>query len=371
MEKLINEVMVEMGKQKLTNAVENILVGKLSSKPGINEETANLLSSKALQDQEQDQEEHNEQEHDNNAAGSEEVVSSSSIPSNVLICKPANEWLAEGNTLPPIVPLFDPLWYEGETCFLFGLAGIGKTLLAIQIAIQIANEQPVLYCDFELSTRQFHKRYKGFKFPDNIHRLTLKPGAINDENKIIDAIEEFAVKKGIKVIIIDNLTWLLMDGQEAKKAAPFMKRIAKMKESLGLSLLIVAHTPKRDQELPIQLTDMAGSMVLQNFIDSSFAIGLSHRDNSIRYIKQTKNRSDEIIYHEGNVLLLRLGKLDDGRIGFTAIGNDRELNQLTRDKTQERNQNIKKLHAENLSHRDIAAKVLTSHTTVGRVLRGE
>jgi len=292
---------------------------------------------------------------------------------NILICKSANDWLAEGKELSPIVPLYSPFWNEGETCFFFGMAGIGKTLFAVQMAIEISRSQPVLYCDFELSTRQFFKRYQQngepYVFPDNFFRLVLNPYEISEENKIMNEIEGIAVKNEIKVVVIDNLTWLLMDGQEAKKAAPFMKRITDLKRRLGLSLLIIGHTPKKYEPAPIELTDMAGSMVLQNFIDASFSIGKSTRDNDIRYLKQTKSRSAEIVYHEDNILLLKLQELDDGRIGLTPMENDREVYHINRDERAERNRNIISLHAEGLSQRQIAERLNISHTTVGRILR--
>ena len=37
--------------------------------------------------------------------------------------------------------------------------------------------------------------------------------------------------------------------------------------------------------------------MLINFCDSSFAIGESHHDPGVRYLKQIKARNTEIIYH--------------------------------------------------------------------------
>lgn len=293
----------------------------------------------------------------------------------ILIYKPANEWLDEAKNLEPIKPLFYPLWNEGEICFFFGMAGIGKTLFAAQIGIEIAKNQKILYCDFELSTRQFFKRSNvnetTYNYPENFYRLVIDSEQVANENEIINEIENISEQENIKVIIIDNITWLLMDGQEASKAAPFMKRIVELKNKLGLSILILAHVPKKNEPAPIQLTDMAGSMVLQNFIDASFAIGKSSKGEEYRYIKQTKNRSDEVIYHEDNVLILKLQKFKEGRVGFQLLGNDRELYHIVRNENELRDRDILKLHAEGLSHREIASRVGgISHTTVGRVIKG-
>ena len=56
-------------------------------------------------------------------------------------------------------PLFDPFWYEGEIGCLFADSNVGKSILAMQIAADIAKEQRVLYFDFELSEKQFQLRY--------------------------------------------------------------------------------------------------------------------------------------------------------------------------------------------------------------------
>ena len=64
--------------------------------------------------------------------------------------------------------------------------------------------------------------------------------------------------------------------------------LKKIKNKYGLSLLILAHTPKRDATKGITKNDLSGSKMLMNFCDSAFAIGESFQKNGLRYLKQIK-----------------------------------------------------------------------------------
>ena len=294
------------------------------------------------------------------------------VASSILICKTANEWLAEAKDLPPIAPLFAPLWYEGETCFFFGKTGIGKTAYAMQIGAEISKTQPVLYCDFELSERQLFKRYQNngepIKFSDMFYRIELKTDEIISEKKIFDEIKTQAIAIESKVLIIDNITWLLQEGQEAKNAIRFMRAVSLLKKKLSMSILIIAHTPKRDKQFPIEINDMAGSMALQNFIDSSFAIGESSIGNDLRYIKQTKCRSDEVKLHENNVKVVKLRKDDSGYLGYEFVCYDKESNHLKiQYELNTKEEEVGKLKEIDMSYREIGKKLGISHTQARRL----
>ena len=82
-----------------------------------------------------------------------------------------SECLHKAKALPPITPLFDVFWGKGELTFLFGSAGIGKSILAVQILDAISKgakvqrfdgpQEPmrVGLFDFELSALQHLRRY--------------------------------------------------------------------------------------------------------------------------------------------------------------------------------------------------------------------
>ena len=59
---------------------------------------------------------------------------------------------------------------------------------------------------------------------------------------------------------------------------------------------------------PITRNDLQGSKMLMNFCDSSFAIGESFSDKSLRYVKMIKVRSCEHIYDADNVIVCQINK---------------------------------------------------------------
>ena len=91
-----------------------------------------------------------------------------------------------------------------------------------------------------------------------------------------------------------------------------MIRLIQMTKRGCLSLLVLAHTPKRNTNAPLNQNSLAGSKRLANFMDSIFAIGVSKKDRpSSRYIKQIKVRSCELEFGEDNVIEAKLIKDDD------------------------------------------------------------
>ena len=252
-----------------------------------------------------------------------------SIPNAVgmLRIKSANDTLKEAQQRPDPKPLWLSLWYEGEVCCLFADSNLGKSIYAVQIGESIAHTQSVLYFDFELSDKQFQLRYTDeagnlYRFSDNFYRAEIDKDFLDTENfedAIISNIEDTALQFGAKVVIIDNLTWLCCNSEKGDDAGKFMKRLMALKKLHDLSMLIIAHTPKRNQSTPISTNDLAGSKKLYNFFDSCFAIGQSAKDIGLRYIKQMKARHGEFEYDGGNVIVCQIEKAD-AFLQFTTIG---------------------------------------------------
>lgn len=64
-----------------------------------------------------------------------------------------------------------------------------------------------------------------------------------------------------------------------------MMKVLDLKKRHNMSILIIAHTPKRNKANPITQNDLAVSKKLYNFFDSVIAIGQSDKDQSIKYVK--------------------------------------------------------------------------------------
>jgi hypothetical protein len=243
---------------------------------------------------------------------------------------PANTWIEQAKSRPIPKMLFSEFWYEREVCILFSDTNLGKSILAVQIANSIskgkpipgfkleAKKQPVLYFDFELTEKQFQNRYSenyenAYKFDDNLLRVEINPDSEiplgqTFEQYLYDSLETLIVERKIKILLIDNLTYLRTETEKAKDALPLMKELKSLKNKYHLSLLILAHTPKRDLSKPITRNDLQGSKMLINFCDSSFSIGESSTDKGVRYIKMIKARNTEIIYDSENVCVCNISK---------------------------------------------------------------
>lgn len=236
----------------------------------------------------------------------------------------ANEWIIQAEKRPIPKMLFSEFWYEGEVCILYADTNLGKSILAVNIADSIskgipikgfkleAENQKVLYFDFELTEKQFQNRYSenyknSYQFNDNLIRIEINPDSEMPENiefeKYLNiSMEKVVVETQAKIVIIDNITYLRSETEKANQALPLMKQLKALKNKHNLSLLILAHTPKRDLSKPISRNDLQGSKMLMNFCDSSFAIGESFSNNSVRYIKMIKARNTEILYDGDNII---------------------------------------------------------------------
>lgn len=312
----------------------------------------------------------------------------------LLKVKRANSWIDEAKNRPAPQMLFDCLWFDGELCILFADTNTGKSILAVQIADAIskgepmpnfrleASQQPVIYLDFELSDKQFEARYSEnftnhYRFSDNFWRVEINPdGDMTGDGSIEDAlfqsIEQTITDTGARVLIVDNLTYLRQGTEAAKDALPLMKELKALKSRHGLSILALAHTPKRNLSNPLTRNDLQGSKMLINFCDSAFAIGESFKDKRLRYIKQIKQRNCEAVFDAENIILCEITK-PYNFLQFRFVAYDSERNHLRsmEDEQRERNELIEKakeMNGQGMTQRAIADQLKISVSTVNSYL---
>jgi archaellum biogenesis ATPase FlaH len=307
--------------------------------------------------------------------------------------KTASRWIEQAKTRPIPQMLFGELWFEGELCILFADTNLGKSILAVQIGNSISKgeqvrgfkletpKQPILYFDFELSDKQFENRYsikfeQHYNFDNNFIRVEINPDATIPEDQTFEdylnhSLERSINETGAKVLIIDNLTYLKNETEKAKDALPLMKHLKALKNKYGLSILALAHTPKRDLSKPITRNDLQGSKMLINFCDSSFSIGESHSDKNLRYLKQIKQRNTEQIYDAENVCVCQIDKpLNFLLFEFVNFGKEWEhLKQHTEKDKEKLNEKVSELKQQGRSLREIGAELGISHMKVSRILK--
>lgn len=265
-------------------------------------------------------------------------------PAEVLIGRRASAWLKIGAEDGPPDLLFGPFWQSGELALMFGATGSGKSVLGVQIAETLARgermapfnrpglpplkPQRVLYIDFELSNRQFVMRYSAgdgsdldtapyYEFSRDLFR------AVNDWNgQILEGYDSFAEmfysnvsdfmwELETTVLVVDNITILDQSStSNASIALNIMRSLHSLKRQHHISILVLAHTTKRQTRMPITYEDLQGSVNLANFADSIFAVGRSRSTPEHRYLKQIKVRTGRPVYIEHHVPVFALEKYD-------------------------------------------------------------
>lgn len=309
---------------------------------------------------------------------------------NLLTLRTAPDWMRQEQYTRPALPLFGEFWYENELCILFADTNMGKSVLAVQIANSLTRKEPieplqlqggyriVLYLDFELTAKQFEQRYthagEPYPFSDSFHRAQLNqhealPEGINRTQVMLNAITQPVEKVRPTVLIIDNIT-CLSHTAHATGALTLMEHLKTLKARHQLSILALAHTPKRKTGMPITMNDLQGSKQLLNFCDSAFAIGDGQHGQ--RYLKQMKQRNTAGVYGADNVCLLQLYKTKDF-LQFRFTGNTTEQQLLNKPNNTVGNHRAgiaAYLSAQGLSQRKIAAELGVSVALVNKLLKG-
>ena len=266
--------------------------------------------------------------------------------SDIFSVTSANKTIIDSQNESEPRKLWNNFWIEHEVCCLFADAKVGKSILAVQIADKVARflnkDESVLYYDFELSKKQFGLRYSNqndvYQFPSNFYRIEMNVKSIDDacmnnkinfEDVIMHGIEANIKAYNGKAVIIDNISWLLNMKDSPTMAGKLMKNLCTLKQAYDISILVLAHTPKRNLGTPLTQNSLSGSKKFTNFFDSMFAIGASLASPSIRYVKQIKVRTGEFKHDENHVCLYQIEK-DGCFLKFKYKGMSSEHAQLTR-----------------------------------------
>jgi len=310
---------------------------------------------------------------------------------NFLIVRSMNDWINEAKNLKIPARLLGNFWFESEMVILFASGGVGKTLLAYQTAAGISEgknilifeaetpPQITLYLDLELSAKQIESRYSNhwqdhYIFNDNFFRAEINtdseiPDNVKFDEFIIHQVEVAVIQTGAKILIVDNITIFTDEQEKAKVALKLMKQLKRLKAKYQLSILVLAHTPKRDASRPITRNDISGSSMILNFTDSAFAIGESAKDPDVRYLKQVKpGRFSSTVYDANNILVCKIANtLNFTQYEFLRFGKeDEHLKQFNQ--KADRDSEILKLHQQGLSLRDIAQKIGLSAEAVRKII---
>ncbi len=262
----------------------------------------------------------------------------------MLWIREAGYYIENGAESGAIARLFGPFWLLSETAIMFAPPGVGKSLLATQIAESLARGVPlapfrdhvgpavppqrVLYLDFELDRWQFTQRYTvigedgiecrdAYQFSPSLLRAEMYwdgniiEGYEDYTDMLFEDIADRINEHEADVLIVDNVTFLTR-GSTANAITAFrlMDRLRELKRISPVSILLVAHTPKRHRSGPLTENDLQGSIDLAKVADSVFALSRSRVSPDLRYLKQVKCRSGRIEHGDDNVAVFRVAKFD-------------------------------------------------------------
>jgi KaiC/GvpD/RAD55 family RecA-like ATPase len=230
----------------------------------------------------------------------------------------ANDVIIEASKMPDPILLFKNLIIQNEFSILFADTGIGKTILAMQSAIEIANQgHIVLFLDLELSEKQFQRRFTSedgqlYKLPDTLYRARFsRSKKISEEEKYLDSfftsLELALNETKAKILFVDNLTKLIGGSTDTSKdAIPILVSLNEIQQKYGLTIVVIEHNKKVSTTKIIELNDLQGSKMKANLVDSIFTIGRVQEDKYMRYIKQLKVRDGEAEYDTYNVQICEM-----------------------------------------------------------------
>ena len=356
---------------------------------------------------------------------------SHSATPDLLCAKPVSFWLEIGRRWPRQEQLFGPFWLKGELCILFARTGVGKSVLAMQIAESLARGVPlppfdkedvprvppqrVLYIDFELDCDQLAMRYSRisedrtkfdafYEFSTQFFRGEMSWNGCVEEgydgfsDMFFTCLDEHVRDSEADILVIDNITFLDTSAtSNVNVALKVMRRLVELKKYSHISILVLAHTPKRRTSQPLTEHDLQGSINIANFADSMFAMETSRTGTDIRYLKQIKTRTGRKQFGHTNVAAFSLQKFDFGSelgivqnterpafnnflgMKFKTFSHENEHLEIPRqtancnrstskDKTSVI-ENAKRLAAEGKSSRKIAAELKIAHTTAARYVQ--
>jgi len=167
----------------------------------------------------------------------------------------------KGVGIPPRRPMVGDWFYESDLCFVFAPRGLGKTWFSLGLGTAIAckaefgpwkvhDHAPVLYVDGEMPCQSLQERIEGMGGDDDLIVLNheslfhLTGRVLNlTDPKSQQAITRLCLEKGIKVLILDNLSCLFsgMKENEADAWEAVLPWLLDLRRN-RIAVVIVAHS---------------------------------------------------------------------------------------------------------------------------------
>lgn len=202
--------------------------------------------------------------------------------------------------------------YKGDTCLIIGAPSSGKSMLTMQIGLDIAGgknskivpnhdthkikPQKVYYYDGEMRNIDIINRFGGNldKYPNTF--LRIKGGELDSLSKLFNDVHQRIGPKQQDedcTVIFDNIACFNRK-KSTKDVNCFFLSINKLKSDYekngyNLTVIIVIHTAKEYKKYkPLELNDLSGSAEFGRFANSAIALTDSKFGNNTRIVKVLK-----------------------------------------------------------------------------------
>jgi hypothetical protein len=212
--------------------------------------------------------------------------------------------------IPPRKPILGDWFYESDLGFVFAPRGLGKTWFSLGLGVAIAckaefgpwkvhDHAPVLYVDGEMPCRSLEQRIVGMGADDDLvilnheslFHLTGKVLNLTDP-KIQKAITRLCLEKGIKVMILDNLSCLFSgmkenDADAWESVLPWLLELRRNR----IGVVIVAHSGRNGNMRGTSRREDAAFFVIR--LDEVADKGANLKEGAKFIARFTKDRNSQ------------------------------------------------------------------------------
>lgn len=239
-------------------------------------------------------------------------------PKNAYEFSRMNDYLKATLSLPKLTYMMDGYICLGQLTFLFGPEKVGKTPVAMEIALNMAKGEkhfghfrndagavPTLYLDNELQARNLRKRFSSdeeqlmlHKFPDNFYRLQpdkAVTGLMSDKeimDATLEAIENARLNSNIQFVVIDNMAPLIEDEEKATNAKKFISQLIAYADKTDVGILVIQHVTKQYESQILRTSAMRGSGRLKDMAAGLIGVNVNGHTGQ-RYLKFFPSRNVE------------------------------------------------------------------------------
>ncbi|WP_242084234.1 AAA family ATPase [Aestuariivivens sediminis] len=248
--------------------------------------------------------------------------------------KSLSDLIEHNKSLPKPRKLIGEFIYLHEQTMLFSPTGLGKSLLAFQIAlcacrgeslnlgngVSLDNEVGkinTLLFDFELSNSQLIERIGKLKPPKNLYISKIERGKLLEGSPeyIFKLLKQEAEDVKAKFIIVDNISKIGSELEKSDNAKKFMSPLWDLARHEGYTILVIAHTTKMDKKFPITSDSLGGSSKLSQLADALIGINeVNSKEGGKFYIKQIKTRNSAKLYGKDRVICTQIRPDENGLV---------------------------------------------------------